>query len=122
MEFPAQCKQPKVQIYRSCILAQVTAELGVQHRCSSAYHPESHGALERFYQTLKTMFGPYVFEHSRYWAQGIPFLLFAVRDSVQESVGFSPFKLVFGHKVRGPLTLLRDRILDKPDSKTPTEG
>ena len=30
-----------------------------------------------------------------------------VRESIQESLGFSPFELVFGHTVRGPLLLLK---------------
>jgi hypothetical protein len=29
-------------------------------------------------------------------------LLFAVREAFQESLGFSPFELVFGHSVGGP--------------------
>ena len=104
--------------YMSRIFAQVTAELGTEHRCSSAYHPESQGAFERFHQTLKTMLRAYVFEHSKDRDQGVPFLLFAIRDSVQESLGLGSFELVFGHKVRGPLTLRRDRILGNANSKT----
>ena len=38
-------------------------------------------------------------------------LLFPVRESVQESLGFSPFELVFGHTVRGPLNLLKEKFL-----------
>ena len=30
---------------------------------------------------------------------------------VQDSLGFSPFELVFGHNVRGPLKLLKEKIL-----------
>jgi hypothetical protein len=33
---------------------------------------------------------------------GIFMLLFAVREAFQESLGFSPFELVFGHSVGGP--------------------
>ena len=43
-------------------------------------------------------------------------LLFAVRESVQESLGFSPFELVFGHTVRGPLKLLKEKFLSNDDS------
>ena len=45
-------------------------------------------------------------------------LLFAAREAVQESLGFSPFELVFGHTVRGPLKLLKESWLanDPPDS------
>ena len=38
--------------------------------------------------------------------------LFAVRESVQECLGFSPFELVFGHTVRGPLKLLKKILSD----------
>ena len=51
-------------------------------------------------------------DHERDWDVGVPLLLFAVRDSTQESLGFSPFQLVFGHKVRGPLKLIKDKWLD----------
>ena len=43
-------------------------------------------------------------------------MLFAVRESVQESLGFSPFELVFGHTVRGPLKLLKKKFLSNDDS------
>ena len=35
-------------------------------------------------------------------------MLFAVRESVQESLGFSPFELVFGHSLHDPLKLLKE--------------
>ena len=31
-------------------------------------------------------------------------------ESVQESLGFSPFELVFGYTVRGPLKLLKEKL------------
>ena len=31
---------------------------------------------------------------------------------VQETLGFSPFELVFGHTVRGPLKLLKEKWLN----------
>ena len=44
-------------------------------------------------------------------------LLFAVHESVQESMGFSPFEIVFDHAVRGPLLLLKDKWLDEDPEK-----
>ena len=35
----------------------------------------------------------------------------SVRDSVQESLGFTPFQLIYGHKVRGPLKVLKESWL-----------
>ena len=48
--------------------------------------------------------------------RGIHLLLFAVRESVQESLGFSPFELVFGHSVRGPLKLLKEKFLSNDET------
>ena len=52
------------------------------------------------------MIRSYCFDTEKDWDEGIHLLLFAVNESVQESLGFSSFKLVFGHTVRGPLKLL----------------
>ena len=54
------------------------------------------------------MIRSYCFDTEKDWDEGIHLLLFAVRESVQESLGFSPFVLVFGHTVRGPLKLLKE--------------
>lgn len=39
-------------------------------------------------------------------------MLLAAREVIQESLGFSPNDLVFGHKVRGPLSLLLENMND----------
>ena len=102
--------------FMSGIFQQVMHELGIKQYKSSAYHPESQGALERFHQTLKNMIRSYCFDTEKDWDEDIHLLLFAVRESVQESFGFSPFELVFGHTVRGPLKLLKEKILSDNDS------
>lgn len=95
----------------SGIFQQVMHELGIAQYRSSAYHPQSQGALERWHQTLKNMMRVYCFQTEKDWDEGIHLLLFAARESVQESLGFSPFELVFGHIVRGPLKLLKEKLL-----------
>ena len=97
--------------FMSGTFQQVMDQLGIKQYKSSAYHPESQGALERFHQTLKNMIRTYCFDTEKQWDEGIHFLLFAVRESIQESLGFSPFELVFGHNVRGPLKLFKEKFL-----------
>lgn len=51
----------------------------------------------------------------RDWEEGLPWFLLAARGVSQESTGFSPKDLVFGHMVHGPLAVLRDEwITDDP--------
>ena len=101
--------------FMSGLFQQVMDELGIKQYRSSAYHPESQGALERFHQTLKNMIRSYCFDTNRDWDEGVHLLLFAVRESVQESLGYSPFELVFGHSVRGPLKLFKEKLLSHDD-------
>ena len=91
-------------------------ELRIKQYRSSAYHPESQGASERFHQTLRNMIRSYCFDTEKDWDEGIHLLLFSVRESVQESLGFSPFELVLGHSVRGPLKLLKEKFLSNDET------
>ncbi len=97
--------------FLSKLFSQVLTTLNISHRVASAYHPESQGALERFHQTLKAMLRKYCRDTDKDWDEGVPLVLFAVREAVQESLGFSPAELVFGHTVRGPLKMLKENIL-----------
>ena len=94
--------------FMSRMFKQALQQLGIKHITSSCYHPQTQGSLERFHQTLKSMLRAFCLEFARDWDEGVPFALFAVREVVQESLGFSPSELVFGHNVRGPLKLLKD--------------
>ena len=96
--------------FMSGIFQQVMHELGIKQYRSSAYNPESQGALERFHQTLKNIIRSYCYDTEKDWDEGIHLLLFAVRESVQESPVFSPFELVFGHTVRGPFKTVKREI------------
>ena len=62
------------------------------------------------------MIRSYCFDTEKDWDEGIHLLLFAVRESVQESLGFSPFEFVFGHSVRGPLKLLKEKFLSNDET------
>ena len=42
------------------------------------------------------------------WDKYLPALLFAIRETSQESLGFSPFGLLYGRNVRGPMQILRE--------------
>ncbi|PIK41670.1 hypothetical protein BSL78_21475 [Apostichopus japonicus] len=99
--------------FTSGLFQQVMYQLGIDQHLSSAYHPESQGALERFHQTLKNMIRTYCLEFQKDWDEGVHLLLFAAREAVQETLGFSPFELVFGHTVRGPLKHLKEKWLSE---------
>ena len=55
----------------------------------------------------------YCEENESDWDEGNHLLLVAVRECVQKSLGFSPFELVFGHRIRGPFALLKEQWIKK---------
>ena len=111
VSLPSSIQSDQGSNFMSGVFQQVMHELGITQFKSSAYHPQSQGALERWHKTLKNMMRIYCFETEKDWDEGIHLLLFAARESVQESLRFSPFELVFGHTVRGPLKLLKEKLL-----------
>jgi hypothetical protein len=53
----------------------------------------------------------FCFDSHKDWDNGVGMLLFAVREIFQESLGFSPFELFFGHSMGGPLKNLKDKFV-----------
>ena len=108
---PKEIQSDRGSNFTSNLFHQTLPELGISQTLSTAYHPQSQGALERCHQTLKSMLRKYCCEESRDWDEVLPFLMFAIRESPQESLGCSPFELLFGRKVRGPLKVIKDTLV-----------
>lgn len=106
---PSEIQTDQGSNFTSHLFRQVMEDLSVYHVTSSAYHPQSQGCLERFHQTLKSMLKKYCLEHNRDWDEDIDKLLFAIRECPQESLGYSPFELVYGREIRGPLKVVKDQ-------------
>lgn len=112
---PKEVQSDQGSNFTSGLFEKVMKSLGIKQYRSTAYHPQSQGAVEKFHHTLKTMIRGYCLDTGSEWDDGIGLLLFAVRDGVQESLGYSPFQLIYGHKIRGPLKVLKECWLDEED-------
>ena len=94
--------------FSSDIMKEVGRLLSIKQLTTTPYHPSCNGLVERFYGTLKSMLRKLSEEKPRQWDRYIPSLLFAYRESIQESTGFSPFHLLYGRQIRGPLSILKE--------------
>ena len=80
------------------------------------YHPASDGLVERFNRTLFMLLAMFVGEHRDDWDDLLPAVMMAYRSSVQESTGFSPYRLMFGEECTLPMDVgLPRRDQDLPD-------
>lgn len=120
VRFPAEILTDQGTNFMSTLLKQVYQLLGIKSLRTTPYHPQTDGLTERFNQTLKQMLRKFVSETGRDWDQWLPYLLFAYREVPQASTGFSPFELLYGRDVRGPLALLREMWVGSPEGKEPT--
>ena len=86
---------------------EVTQLLSVKQLTTTPYHPMCNSLTEKFTGTMKSMLKRLCSEQPRQWHRYINPLLFAYREVPQESTGFSPFYLLYGRAVRGPMTILK---------------
>ncbi|XP_038057353.1 uncharacterized protein LOC119728962 [Patiria miniata] len=94
--------------FTSGVMKEVGRLLSIKQLVTSPYHPICNGLVERFNGTLKTMLKRMCSEKPNDWDRYLPAVLFAYREAPQESLGFSPFELLYGRTVKGPLTILKE--------------
>ena len=70
-------------------------EYGIQHHRSSAYRPQTNGAVEAANKNIKRILRKMV-ETSRDWLEKLSFALWAYRTSFRTSTGSTPYSLVYG--------------------------
>ena len=98
-------------VFMSRLTKAVCQTLGIEQIRTSPYHPQSDGALERWHACLKGMLKRSEAD-LKYWDRHLRYLLFAYRDTPHCVTGFSPFSLLFGREVKGPLGLVHSSWLD----------
>eukprot|EP00731_Ephydatia_muelleri_P007395 Em0003g1643a len=94
--------------FMSNLLSELYRLMQIKPIRTSPYHPETDGLVERFNGTLKAMLRKAAVGEGKDWDKLLPFVLFAYREVPQASTGFSPFELVYGRQVRGPLDILKE--------------
>ena len=93
--------------FMSNLLSELYRLMQIKPIRTSPYHPETDGLVERFNGTLKAMLRKAAVGEGKDWDKLLPFVLFVYQEVPQASTGFSPFELVYGRQVRGPLDILK---------------
>ena len=105
----------------SNVMREVYRLLSIRHTVSSPYHPQTNGLVEKFNGMLKAMIKKLCLERPADWDRYLEPALFAYREVKQDSLGFSPFELIYGRTVRGSMARLRELwSKDLPDEEVQT--
>ena len=110
---PEEVQSDRGTQFTSAVMAEVYRLLSVKGLKTSPYHAQANGLVERFNGTLKSMLKKLCQEQPKAWDRFLPAALFAYREVPQASTGFSPFELLYGRSVRGPMTVLRSLWTDQ---------
>ena len=94
--------------FTSDCMQEVCRLASISHLTTTPYHAQCNGLVERYNGTLKMMLKKMCEEQPAQWDRYISPLLFAYREVKQESLGFSPFEIIYGKSVKGPLTILKE--------------
>ncbi|ROT82642.1 putative uncharacterized protein K02A2.6-like [Penaeus vannamei] len=105
---PRQVLSDRGTQFTSAMMEEVLRLLSIKGLKTTPYHPMCNGLCERFNGTLKKMLKRMAAEQPKEWPRYLAPLLFAYREVPQSSLKFSPFELVYGRTVRGPLQILRE--------------
>jgi hypothetical protein len=89
----------------NALLDALCNRLGVKHRLSTAYHPQTNGLVERFNRTLCEMLAKYSGEYQQDWDIFLPSALFAYRTIWQNTTRYEPFHLTYGRDAVLPIEL-----------------
>ena len=79
--------------------------VGIEHRISSAYHPQTNGLDERMNQTVTKALIKYVETEEDDWDEYLDAILFSYRTSIHASTKYTPFFLMFGREAVLPIEL-----------------
>lgn len=84
--------------FMSQLFKNVCKLLKISKLNSTAYHPQSQGALERFHRTMGEYLRNYCIQDPSNWDSWIPFAVFAYNTTPHSQTTFMPFELIFGFK------------------------
>ena len=115
--FPKEILTDQGTQFVSGVMKEVSRLLSICRLTTTPYHAMCNGLVE--HSTLKAMLKKMCEERPQDWDRYICPVLFAYREVPQESTGFSPFELLYGRQVRGPMSILRELWTEEtPEGET----
>jgi transposase InsO family protein len=102
---PAKVVSDQGTQFESSIFTSLLKRLSIERHRTTAYHPQSNGAVERAHRTLKQCLRA-ISDRRTCWEEALPLVLLAMRTSTCESTQFPPSQLVLGGEIRLPADFL----------------
>ncbi|XP_039841724.1 uncharacterized protein K02A2.6-like [Panicum virgatum] len=80
-------------------------KLGIEHRVSTAYHPQTNGQAETSNKQLKDILKKTVVKGGKDWSKRLDDALWAYRTAHKTPIGMTPYQFVYGKTCHLPVEL-----------------
>ena len=81
--------------FTSKLMKNVTKLFHIDHNVTTAYHPQTNGALERSHQTLSNYLKHFINDHQNDWDEWLDFATFSYNTNTHTSTKFTPYEVLF---------------------------
>jgi transposase InsO family protein len=72
------------------------SKLGIEHRVSTAYYPQSNGQAETSNMQLKTILNKTIEKGGKDWSKNLDGALWAYRTAFKTPIGMTPYHFIYG--------------------------
>jgi len=100
VDLPVRIHSARGSQFTSEMTQELYRLLSIKQSTTSPYHATGNGLCKNMNKTVKNLLKKVVSERPQDWSRYITPLMFAVRDTPQDSTEFTPFELLFGHRGR----------------------
>ena len=104
--------------FESSLFRELTSNLGLEKRSTTAYHPQSNGAIERQHRRLKDSLKAKVDDVGNKWVQCLPLILLGLNNSISKDTNQSAAMAVFHRQLSIPGVIF-DNKYDLSNLSTP---
>ena len=106
--FPSEVLSDLGTQFVSDLMKEVSRLMSVKQIHCSRNHAMNNGMCEKQNGLIKKILKRMCAEKPNQWDRYLPAVLFALREIPNSSLGFSPFELLYGRQVRGPMSIMRE--------------
>ena len=89
--------------FRNNLNEELTNTFGIEHRLTTAYHPQANGLDERYNQTLSITISKFAQKNRESWDEKLPEIVYSYNSAVHESSRHTPFEAMFGRVAKLPV-------------------